>query len=244
MDRRSLQDQLGISRSTSHRHTTTLDELGIVSKSSGEYVLTDFGDAVADVAATFEGDMETAVRLAPVIDAVSEAAPSWPIDAFADATITEVDQGDPFGPLARFVSLVEETDTLRMADSYAIAPTYIDEIHQRVLDGMQTEAIESVTALEDIMANYPKKCIQLCASDFLTLSVHQELPFGVAILDHRTGIGVRDPETGAPRAFVDTAAQEARAWAETLFDSFRQDATRIDHFNPKALREAIEAIAE
>ncbi|MFC5279041.1 helix-turn-helix transcriptional regulator [Halorubrum rubrum] len=240
LDRRDLERRLEISKSTAHRNTTSLAERGLVERTEGRYTLTELGAAVADVVATFEADMRTVMRLAPLFDAVAGLRPRCPINAFSDATVTTADQGDPFGPLARFVSLVTETDTLRMFDSYAVAPTYIDEVHGRVLDGLETKVIERPEVAEDIIENYPQKCVELCASEFLTMRLHDELPFGLVILDARIGVGVRDPDTGTPRAFVDTEDPEARAWAETLFESYWSDATRLRRFNPKALREAIE----
>ncbi|MFW5905866.1 MAG: helix-turn-helix transcriptional regulator [archaeon] len=241
LDRRDLEQRLEISKSTAHRNTSSLAERGLVERTDGKYTLTEFGEAVADVVTTFETDMRTVVRLAPLFGAVAGVQPRCPIDAFSDATVTTADRGDPFGPLARFVALIDETDTLRMFDSYAVAPTYIDEVHGRVLDGLETKVIERPDVAEDVIENYPQKCVELCASDFLTMRLHDELPFGLVILDARIGVGVRDPETGSPRAFVDTDDPDARAWAETLFDSYWSDATRLRRFNPKALREAIES---
>lgn len=244
MDRPALEESLGVSKSTSHRNVASLTERGLLRKSGGKHELTEFGRAVAGVVAKFESDIETTVRLAPVFEAVSDTTPRCPIEAFADATVTSTDRGDPFGPLARFVSLVQDTTSLRMADSYAIAPTYIDEIHGRVLDGLETEVVERPEVAEDIMNSYPKKCVQLCASEFLSMKIQADLPFGLAILDNRIGIGVRDTETGVPRVFIDTDETEARNWAETLFESYWTEATRLAHFNPKALREAIESDTE
>lgn len=241
---RDLRERLDVSKSTAHRNATSLAERGLLQKSDGEYTLTEFGRRVADVVSTFEADMETTVRLAPIFDALSGTVPPCPIDAFADATVTPTDQGDPFGPLARFVSLISETDSVCMADSYAIAPAYIEEVQGRILDGLEAKVIERPEVAEDIMENYPKRCVRLCGSEFFTLKLLDDLPFGLVILDHRIGIGVRDPRTGTPRALVDTDAKEAREWAETVFDSFWKNGTRLDHFNPKELREVIRAQAE
>jgi hypothetical protein len=244
MDRRDLMQNLDISKSTSHRNVKSLAERGILRKSNGEHTLTEFGKAVADVVATFETGMKATARLAPLFEAVSGIDPPCPIDAFADATVTSTEYGDPFGPVARFVSLVRETDSLRMVDSYAIAPTYIDDIHGRVLNGLETEVIEIPEVAEDVMENYPTKCVELCASDFLKMRIHDDLPFGLAILDHRIGIGIRTPETGVPRVFVDTEANKAREWAETIFDSYWDEATELERFNPKALSETVEGMGK
>ena len=243
LDRRDLEQRLEISKSTAHRNTSSLAERGLVERTDGKYELTEFGEAVAEIVATFEADMRTTVRLAPLFDAVAEIQPRCPFNAFSNATVTTADRGDPFGPLARFVSLVKESDTLQMVDSYAVAPTYIDDIHGRVLDGLETKVIERPDVAEDIMENYPRKCVELCASEILTMRLQDELPFGLAIFDYRIGVGVRDRATDAPRAFVDTDDPEARAWAETIFDSYWREATRLQRFNPKALREAIDSDA-
>lgn len=244
LDRHELETRLDISKSTAHRNTKSLAEQGLLEKSNGDFVLTEFGQAVADVVAAYEKEMDTTIRLAPVFESVSGTEPPCPIEAFANATVTSADRGDPFAPLARFVSLVRESDSLRMFDSYAIAPTYIDEIHGRVLDGMRTIVVERPDVAEDIMENYPAKCVQLCASEFLEMRLHEGLPFGLVILDDCIGIGVRDSDTGIPRAFVDTESNEAREWAETIFESYWNEAVHLKRFNPKALREAMEASAQ
>ena len=241
---RDLQERLDVSKSTAHRNATSLADRGLLRKSDGEHTLTGFGREVADVVSSFEADIETTVRLSPMFDAIDGTDPPCPIDAFADATVTSTAQGDPFGPLARFVSLVSGTDSLRMVDSYAIAPTYIDEIQGRVLDGLEAEVIERPEVAEDVIENYPRRCVSLCGSEYFTLKLLDDLPFGLVILDHRIGVGVRDPGTGTPRAFVDTDADQAREWAETVFDSYWSEATRLDRFNPRRLREIVEAQAE
>lgn len=241
---RELQDRLDISKSTAHRNATSLADRGLVQKSDGKHTLTAFGREVADLVSTFESDMETTVRLAPMLGAVSGTQPPCPIDAFANATVTTTDHGDPFGPVARIVALIRETDSFRMADSYAIAPAYIEEIQGRVLDGLEAEVIERPEVAEDIMENYPRRCVRLCGSEHYTMKLHDDLKFGLVIFDHRIGIGVRDPRTGTPRVFVDTDAEEAREWAQAIFDAYWREGTRLDHFTPRELRDVIKEQAE
>lgn len=238
-DRRGVEDRLGISKSASNRNLRSLEERGMVHRTDGEYALTDFGRAIADAVASFEFEVETTVRLEPIFGSVSDVDPPCPLDALDDATVTSATEGDPFGPLARFVDLVRETDTLSMMDSYAIAPTYIDEIYGRVLDGMETRVIERPEVAADVMEHYPRKCVRLCASEYLTMGLDEDLPFGLAILDDRIGIGVRDPETGRPRAFVDTDSPEAREWARAVFEARWADAAPLERFNPSGLEEAV-----
>lgn len=241
LDRRALEHRLNISKSTAHRNTTALAEWGLIKRVGGEYKLTEFGEVVTEIVATFEAEMQTAHRLAPLFEVVSSVQPQCPIKEFSNATVTTAESGDPFGPLARFVSLIEDTETLRMFDSYAVAPTYMDEIHGRVLDGLATDVIEQPDIALDIMENYPRKCVELCASEHLTMRLHESLPFGLVIFDSCIGIGIRDQDSGVPRAFIDIDTPAARAWAETLFESYWSEATRLKQFHPKALQEAIDS---
>lgn len=44
--------------------------------------------------------------------------------------------------MTRFVSLLEETETLRGLDTFSIAPGYVAEFQQRILDGVETEVVD------------------------------------------------------------------------------------------------------
>lgn len=77
--------------------------------------------------------------------------------------------GDPHGPLMRYVSLVRETTTLRGFNTWAIAPTYMEEIQERILDGMETELVDPVAVVEDVVENYPERCGEVCVRGHLTI---------------------------------------------------------------------------
>lgn len=66
--------------------------------------------------------------------------------------------------LTRFITLVQETKTLRGINTCRIAPTYMEEFQGCILDGMQTELIDLPHITEDIMESYPEKCVQVCVS--------------------------------------------------------------------------------
>ena len=239
LDRRELEQQLDISRATSHRHTKALTEKGLLRRSDGEFALTEPGEVVADTVTTFGTNARTALCLAPVLGAVHDTAPGFDVEAFADATVTSAEHGDAYGPMTRFVSLLGETETLRGFDTFSIAPTYMEEFQQRILDGMETEVIDPPAVTENVMDNYPERCVQVCVSEYFVLWLHDDLPYGLVIFDDRVGIGVRDPDTRTLRAFVDTDSAAAREWAEAVYESYKQEAIRLEHFTKKGLREAM-----
>ena len=237
LDRRSLEDRLDISRATSHRFTRWLGERGLIERIDGEFSLTELGRAVTAATTDFKTGVTTAFRLAPVLEAADETP--VPLAAFDDATVTSSAHGDPHAPMMRYVSLVRETTTLRGFDTWAIAPTYMDVIQQRILDGMETDLIDPVSVVEDVMDSYPERCVEVCVSGYLTIRLHDSLPFGLALFDDRIGVAVRDPETNALNAFIDTDAPDARAWAETVYESYKADSVLLENFTKQGLREAL-----
>lgn len=127
-------------------------------------------------------------------------------------------------------------------DTASVAPTYMDEFHHRILDGMETEIIDSPEVAEDIMDNYPEKCVQVCVSEYFTHWLHDNLPFGLVIFDDRIGIGVRDADSRMPQAFVDTDSPVAREWAEAVYESYKEESIRLERFTKKGLREAMATV--
>ncbi|WP_224448540.1 helix-turn-helix transcriptional regulator [Haloprofundus salilacus] len=241
-DRRELEDELEISRATSHRLTRWFEDRGLVERVDSEFRLTETGRAVATALVSFKSEVTAALLLAPVLDAADDAddaVPPVPLSAFADATVTTPGRGDPHGPMNRYVSLVRETETLRGFDTWAIAPTYMGEIQERILDGMETTLVDPLAVVEDVMENYPERCVEVCVSGHLTIRLHDSLPFGLAVFDDRVGVAVRDPETNALTAFVDSDSSVAREWAEATYEAFESEAVLLENFTKNGVREAL-----
>ncbi len=240
-DRGTLEGRLDVSRVTSHRLTRWLGERGLVERVDGEFRLTALEEAIEGRVTAFKTGVTTALQLAPVLVALEDRYPSVPLEAFDDAVVTSPAHGDPHAPMMRFVSLVRETTTLRGFDTWTIAPTYMDEIQARILDGMVTDLIDPVPVVEDVMERYPERCVEVCVSGYLTIRLHDSLPFGLALFDDRIGVAVCDQETAALTAFVDTDDVRARVWAESVYDSFKDESIPLETFTKKGLREAMAA---
>lgn len=239
LDRRELERRLDVSKTTSYRFTRSLAELELIEKSGGMYERTSRGDVVAATLSSFETTVQTTLTLAPILQVLDEAAAEIPIEAFSDANVTSLDGGDAFGQVDRFIALVEETDSLRGIDLNAIAPMYIDEITKLVLEGMELEMISTPTVVEDTADKYPYACAKLCINGNVKPMIHDDLPFGLAILDDRVGIGVPHPDERRLRAFVDTNSSVVREWADAVFATYRDESIRLEQFSKKALRDAL-----
>ncbi len=242
-DRRELQDRLGVSRATSHRHTKLLEELGAIEKVNGRFKLTESGALLADACSRFKREAGVALQLAPVVEAVKDAPVPIDNEAFAGATVTNTEHGDPHSPLARFIALIRETETLHAFDLDIIAPARLSEIQGRIVDGMETELIGLPEVAKEIIDGYPEKCIEACESGYLTVKLVEDLPFALAIFDNRVGIGVCEPDTRILRVFADTDAPAVREWAWEVYEAYDAEAIEMEGFGPQGLRRVMETPA-
>lgn len=230
MDRHELQEHLDVSRPTVHRLTRALEDRKLVARTEEGCSLTALGETITEALDEFKHATETAERLAPVLAAVADQDPSFDPTAFADATVTLAEPGNPYRAVERFMELLDASETLQGLDPAPINPLHVEEIYTRVRDGMDTDAVFSPEAMRSLLTTYPDRMATVFESGHLTLRTHSELPFGLTLCDERVGIGVYDDDTGLLRTYVDTDAPAARGWAEKIYTEYRSGATELtDH---------------
>ena len=242
-DRRELERQLDVSRTTSYRFTRSFEKVGVIEKSEGKYALTAAGDEVVAAVDALETTAQTAIRLEPVLEVVDDTAYAFDLEAFAGATVTTTDQGDAHSPVNRAIALLQETDSLRAVDMNSIAPIYLSDIQQLIIEGMETINIQTPEAIANILVEYPEKCIEACESGNVTVLLHEGLPYGLLILDDRVGIGIRDEDSRTLQMFVDTDSSGAREWAEAVFESYKANSVEMVGFSPWTFRRAMERLS-
>jgi predicted transcriptional regulator len=228
MDRREIEDALGVSRATSHRFTQWLGEQGFVEKADGRFRLTGHGQAVADEVLRFEANVRTAGRLAPLLDAVCDDHQEFVVEPFVDATVTVAEPDDPYAPVERFVSLVTDSETFRGFNTTHMAPLVLGEFHRRVLGGTDAEMIYLPRTADTLLETYPRRAAEALERGDLALRTRDDLPYGLALLDDRVGIGGYDDATGQMHVFVDTDSPIAREWAERVYASVRADSAPLE----------------
>ena len=228
MDRASLMASLDVSRTTIHRIVRGLEARDLLHQHGNEFELTAFGHTVADEVAAYRRRVRAAERLKPFLETTPELPVDLDVGLFDRARVTEMEPTNPYGPVARFMELLADSETLYGFDTTTVAPIYVDEIRDEILGGMETDVVYLPSVVEDIVATYGPEIAAVVQSGHLTLSTSEDLPFGLAIFDDRVGLGGYDAETGMLRVFVDTAAPEAREWALDLYAEYREAATPLD----------------
>jgi predicted transcriptional regulator len=228
MDRRKIEEQLGVSRATSHRFTRWLTEHGLAEKRDGRFHLTGKGLSFAEGVLRFERNIETSARLAPLLDLICEDHMELVVEPFSDATVTTATPGDPYGPLRRFRELLDDSGTLRGFNTTHMVPLAEGSDAADVFEGVDTEIIYLPDVVETLFSAAPEHARKVVEAGHLTLRTREALPYGLAIFDDRVGIGGYDEETGAMAVFVDTGAAYAREWAERTYAAFRADSEPLD----------------
>ncbi|WP_436346576.1 helix-turn-helix transcriptional regulator [Natronorubrum sp. FCH18a] len=232
LDRREIESRLDVSRATSHRYTQWLDERDLVEKVDSRYRLTWRGEVVAEELLRFEANVRTTHRLTPLLDSICADHREFVVEPFVDATVTVAEPDDPYGPVERFIALVDESETFRGFNTTHMAPLILGEFHQRVFDETDTEIVYLPHIVEKLFQTYPDRATDAIERGHLTLRTRGDLPYGLALFDDRVGIGGYDETTGLMQVFVDTDSPIAREWAERVYASVRADSDPVDERSP------------
>ncbi|QLG50427.1 helix-turn-helix transcriptional regulator [Natrinema halophilum] len=229
LEKPELAAALEVSPATTHRILASFRDKDWITRTDSGYALTPLGTQMGRAVGTYRSAVAETRRLAPLYETVSTA--NLPVDVdmdwFADATVTVIEPRDPYRPLNRFVDLLEETSSLRGCDTTSVAPTYVDDIHDRILDGMSVEIVFEAPVIDRLASEYADLTEVAFERENLRLWALDELPFGVALFDDRVGIGGYDAESGVLSVFADTNDSDAYAWGERLFEQYRAAADRV-----------------
>ncbi|WP_254764399.1 helix-turn-helix transcriptional regulator [Natrinema marinum] len=227
LDRREIEATLEVSRATSHRFVRWLEDNEYGERVDGRYRLTGLGTVVADGVCKFEAYLRTARRLDPLFEYICEDHEEFVIEPFADATVTVADPSDPYAPIARFLSLLRESESFRGFNTTHMIPPGSEGDADRLLEDRTVELVyvpDTVDALRDEADAALAAAID---EGNVTVRTREALPYGLALFDDRVGIGGYDEETGTMRVFVDTDAAIAREWATQVFESIRADSRPV-----------------
>ena len=228
LDRREIEERLDVSRATSHRYTQWLGEQGFIEKFNSRFQLTWRGEVIAGEVLRFEANVRTAHRLTPLLNVICEDHREFVVEPFVDATITVAEPDDPYRPIERFVSLVDESETFRGFNTTHMAPLVLGEFHHQIFEETDTELVYLPSVIEKLFETYPERAREAIDRGHLALRTREDLPYGLAIFDERVGIGGYDEITGLMRVFVDTDSPIAREWAHRVYASVRADSDLLD----------------
>lgn len=221
-----LVDELDASRSTVHRATRSFAEKGLLYKSDDEFELTGFGRAVADEIIGFREHVSVANELQSFLNTVDLTDVDVPMEAFADANVVHPKPRQPHFAVEHITDLIEETDSTRIL-SGVISPVYVEVAHREMLNGTDVEVVFDPEIVEIIASEYAEKAVRAAETGKFDVLVVDDVPFELFVFDDSVGMAAHD-ESGIARVFVEADAPEAVEWAESVYESYRDRADRID----------------
>ncbi|WP_224271082.1 helix-turn-helix transcriptional regulator [Haloprofundus salinisoli] len=222
--RTTLQDRLDIDRVTLGRILTAFEDRKWVVDNGSQYATTFLGDLVADKFSEFRAFMATTRDLQPLVGSLPIDMFDFSLHRLTEGTVTTTAEGDPYAPVRRFMELLCDTDSLSGYDTTTVAPIYVEEIREQILNGMTTEIVYRPPVIDQLVSDYRKEVAGAVNSGHLTLWVVEELPCGLAIFDDCIAIGVYDVETGMLEVLVESDDPVVREWALRSFATVRDTA--------------------
>lgn len=223
---REVAEKLGVSRSTVHRATEQLGDMGLVEKSGNEYAVTPLGAIAADEIDCLQTRLETAHELEPFLNTVGDADVDVPLGEFDDATVTAPQSRQAHVGVKRIIELVEESETIRLFSSI-LSPLYVDAAHREMLDGTEIEAVFDSEVVELMATKYREEALESFRTGRFHVLVGDDVPFELFLFDDRMGMAAHD-DSGIAHAFVESTSAGAREWAEDLYRSYADDAREFE----------------
>ncbi|MFP9192423.1 helix-turn-helix transcriptional regulator [Natronosalvus vescus] len=222
-DRRDLQSVTGASASTVSRTLRAFEKRRWIARNGHRYETTQLGSFVAVGLQALIDRFETERTLREIWDWLPDDVAALPLEGIAEATVTMATVDDPYRPVTRFRTLLEETETFRFVGfELALLEPCKDELCQRIIDGVEAVIIDPPSVVRYIRSTYPDLSTRTLDSGNLTVLVLDEQPpFGLCLFDGCVSVTIYSPETGAVRALIDTDESGVREWAESTFDEYR-----------------------
>ena len=219
-------ETVDLSRSTVHRATHSLEEYGLLERVDDEYRLTNLGRLLFGEVTRFERQSSTAFALAPFLNTITLDGGGFPIEHFADATITRRQPRQPHVTIHRIIKLIEQSDRLHML-STVISPVYVDVGYREMMDGMEIDAVFEPEVVDLMLSEYPEKAEQTIATGNFRVYAKAGLPCELFIFDSKMGMAAHD-ENGNAEVLIECEDPAAVRWAESLYEKHYSRADPID----------------
>ncbi|MFC6951629.1 winged helix-turn-helix domain-containing protein [Halorubellus litoreus] len=226
--KRTLAEDLDVSKSTVYNWARELNEHGVVARTHEGYELTALG---AQVAAVFQMTVETTEHLyeaRPLLEAVPESMAPPPC-VMATASVVTTDTS-PTAPLDAFMTWVEDATHVTGLPGLTY-PRSFEAVADDLRSGdMTCDVVIENDDVDALTAKYPAVCEQVLAGPSTVHYVDETPPVGLYLLpDSTPNVGVTTyTDRGHIASFVRLSGEDAATWARGVYEDVRKDATLVD----------------
>lgn len=224
-EKRDLVAEHSVSRSTIDRAVRNLAAQNLVTRDD-RISLTLKGHLAIDAYDEFAEDVESLADAEPVLESLS---PDATIDRslLAGATVLQSNRVTPQRPANDFLSVIEDAIELR-AFGTALLPSYLEFIHDRVVDGsLHVDLVLTADVLDELLAGHGDTVQEaLDTGDLVLREAGETLEYslGIAELPERTVVSAIVYDDHGRNGVVYNDAPEAVRWAEQVYERLRADA--------------------
>ncbi|MEY7850324.1 helix-turn-helix transcriptional regulator [Natrarchaeobius sp. A-rgal3] len=227
-DRDDLRTATGASSPTMGRILSDFQDRRWIERDGRTYQLTELGEFVISQFEEFRDAMAHQRRLREVWPWLPRETDGFRVGSFTDAVVSQPGPGYPYEPVDRLTELIRETETVRGFGMVMLKSGNLEPFFDHITDGLECEYIYPPTVFEELLSWDEETVVETATRANYSVLLHDELPLddrcGVCLFDERVCLCCYDPETRTLQSLVDTASDETRAWAESYYDEFRDDA--------------------
>lgn len=227
MDRRDLEQALGVSKPTVHRFARFLGEQGLVVRVDGRFRLTPLGKVVAEETIRFRDTVDGIQKLRRISQWLPVEAFDFDLRRFHDANIVFPDCSDPFAPIRKASTLLDTARRVRVVSSVYLPETFATLCRGSIENGSSVACVYDRRVLDVIRADEQARSnLERLLARGVVVAVHPDIPFSLFIADETVLICAVD-DRGVPKALVVTEDTVIRDWAEESCESYRHEAEPV-----------------
>lgn len=217
-ERRTLVDELEVSRSTVNRGIRDLREAGLVTEEAGSFEVTRYGGLTLEV-------YRTADQVSTVEPLVERLPADLPFGTIRHAEIVFAEPPVPQRPLDDIRSMIDGA-----SEAVAFAPAVFPSIVQSTIDAVRDGNLTvSVVVDEAVLAGLWNERADVVEAGLETegytlLVTDRPVTFGLLVVDDRVAsVGVHD-DTGRLLGLLVNEDRETVDWARETFEEYRRSA--------------------
>jgi len=223
-----IRDATDYSKSTTHRRIKKAVEMGLVFRNDGVYHLSELGERVSEKASGYVSAVDRAYELREFVKTVSDA--DIDITEVSDAEVTRSSSANPVAPLVRLAEVTVNASEVRVVTN-SIAPESFEVGREEIRDGsLEVEMVVDRRTVESIRGSdwFGEELERDLRTGNFDLWVHEEdVPYQIGVMDDKLCLGAED-ENRMPVAMLETRDEDAVEWGLRKFESYREDAERIE----------------
>lgn len=224
--RSELCEQTGVSSSTIRRTLGTFEDYNWVYKEGYKYRATQLGEAIASSMEDLIERVDIERKLRNVWHWLPDEVIEITFESNSDITLTVAEPDAPYRPIARFESLLRETNELRfLRPEVALMEPCMDVLLQLIDNEVSITLVDRPNCHEYFFSTYPERSSEMVKRSNFTVLEHDELPpYGIGILDDCVTFSCYKQDSGTVEALIDTDEPALCEWAESTYASFEAEA--------------------